>query len=198
MHTKTGFTLLELLVVVLIIGILVAVAFPQYQVAIDKAEYVQLMSDVDAVKKAEEIYFMANGDYTKDLHDLDIELMGYGDPDGRPSMEHSYWNNHCYNGHCGYLEMKGAIWRGVDQHNERKTQSNIFSNSGRSGALYYVYLDQAYAINGDNIIRPTDEKRMCIARDNHPRSHRVCKALGGKICHDKLMDNNYGNKYCLP
>ncbi|MDD6152858.1 MAG: type II secretion system protein [Elusimicrobia bacterium] len=69
-----GFTLIELLVVVLIIGILSAVALPQYQIAVAKARmsrFLPLMRSVDA---AQQTYYMANGEYSKDLHALDIEL----------------------------------------------------------------------------------------------------------------------------
>ena len=71
-----GFTLIELLVVVLIIGILSAVALPKYQVAVEKARVVEQMVLLDAVMKAQQIYYMANGVYTEDLSVLDIEVPG--------------------------------------------------------------------------------------------------------------------------
>ena len=73
-HTATaGFTLIELLVVVLIIGILSAVAVPQYQVAVLKSRYAQSQILADAFFRAEELYFLANGTYTLDFTDLDID-----------------------------------------------------------------------------------------------------------------------------
>ncbi|MBR3898872.1 MAG: prepilin-type N-terminal cleavage/methylation domain-containing protein [Elusimicrobiaceae bacterium] len=69
-----GFTLIELLVVVLIIGILSAVALPQYRVAVAKARVAEQMVLFDAVMKAQQIYYMANGTYTMDLTALDIQV----------------------------------------------------------------------------------------------------------------------------
>ena len=71
---KKAFTLIELLVVVLIIGILSAIALPQYQVAVKKSSLTKYMAVVRAMRDAEEAYYLANGSYTTDLMALDIGL----------------------------------------------------------------------------------------------------------------------------
>ena len=71
--TKKGFTLIEMLVVVLIIGILAAIAVPQYQKAVAKAELAQIISMVRSIKEAEEVYYLAHNQYTT-LDNLDVSI----------------------------------------------------------------------------------------------------------------------------
>ncbi|WP_428074736.1 type IV pilin protein [Candidatus Avelusimicrobium luingense] len=74
MRNNKAFTLIELLVVVLIIGILSAVALPQYQKTVWKSRSVQLQTAARSLATAQEAYFLANGEYANDFDVLDLSF----------------------------------------------------------------------------------------------------------------------------
>lgn len=58
---KKAFTLIELLVVVLIIGILAAIALPQYEKAVEKSRAAEALTMLSSMRKAIDVYIMTNG-----------------------------------------------------------------------------------------------------------------------------------------
>ena len=103
-RNNQAFTLIELLVVVLIIGILAAVAVPQYQKAVWKSRFTEMKNLASSFAEAEEVYYLANGKYTTSLDELDVTILRIkNDLCGSDS---------CYiymqNGRC-ILETRGGI-----------------------------------------------------------------------------------------
>ncbi len=149
---KKGFTLIELLVVVLIIGILAAVALPQYQQAVDKARYAELMSLVSTLAKAEEIYFMANGQYTDDFSELDISLPLERRVEGS-STDYVVGKNYYIS--CDFSHT---------------TSQYVYGKYMDAQVLYLIYLDHS----------STPGKRQCRShRENAERGEKICRSLGG-------------------
>ncbi len=78
-----AFTLIELLVVVLIIGILAAVALPQYKKAVYKSRYAKLELLAREYRQAAEAYYLSSGEWPTEFDVLAINPMGtVGTPTG--------------------------------------------------------------------------------------------------------------------
>jgi type IV pilus assembly protein PilA len=69
-HTRSGFTLVELLIVVVIIGILAAMAIPRFQSTKGKAYLASVKSDLKNLSTAEESFFYDHRTYSTDLDSL--------------------------------------------------------------------------------------------------------------------------------
>ena len=71
---RHGFTLVEVLIVVIIIGILAAIGIPQFAASIEKAKGGEARAGLGHVQTGEKVYFAENEYYTTNLADLDIAL----------------------------------------------------------------------------------------------------------------------------
>lgn len=74
MKIKSGFTLIELIVVIVIIGVLAGVALPSYRIQMLKVRNQEAIRALMAVWEAQKDYYRTNGAYTALLADLDVEF----------------------------------------------------------------------------------------------------------------------------
>ena len=133
-----GFTLIELLVVVLIIGILAGVALPQYQKAVAKARYTQMIAAGKSLKDAMELYYMGNGDYPFFWSDLDITYPGCSEGTGRYMLWCDKFAVDMFAGSNKNL----LFWDTYGIENGGREQSTA-EISSKSQATYTVWLDQS-------------------------------------------------------
>ncbi len=152
-NTKRGFTLIELLVVVLIIGILAAVAVPQYQKAVAKSRLTQLLVRADAIYKAAQVYYLANGEYSTDLRDLDLGIEVSGATYGKTTI-----SSH---------DHIGIIYNGDDAG----IRCALTHKDPQWGVI--LCTDYDYAI----IIRPATGKRYCRNRAKTKLAGEVCRSM---------------------
>lgn len=71
---NAGFTLVELLVVVLIVGILTAIALPMYNHAVVKSRFSSMIPSAKEIANAQELYYMEHGSYAREETALDVQV----------------------------------------------------------------------------------------------------------------------------
>ena len=69
-----GFSLMEVMIVVVIIGILVALAYPNLEKYLKRARQTEAKTNLSAIFTAQKIYFTLHQSYTKDINEIDLSL----------------------------------------------------------------------------------------------------------------------------
>ena len=145
---KKAFTLIEILVVVLIIGILAAIAVPQYQTAVDKSRFANLQYTAKSIQSAYENAKLLTGEYPNSFDKMDISF---------PEHQKSYWNGYqCVkfkDSHCCFGPY-------VKNHHEAQiicaTQEGIYAYS---------------------ILYGSNRRVVCAAEKNNTRAENLCKTI---------------------
>ena len=71
---RKGFTLVEVLIVVIIIGILAAIGIPQFADSIEKAKGGEARAGLGHLQTGEKVYYAEREVYSSTLGDLDVTL----------------------------------------------------------------------------------------------------------------------------
>ena len=153
-YFKKAFTLIELLVVVLIIGILAAIAVPQYQVAVGKTRAMNLYTLLKSFQKAEQVYYLTNGKYTQNADELDISY-----PAGSTRNVAIVT---CKNGTRIYF-LDTLVFAATD-----KVQLQVM----------YKHSEGTCWATDDKI-----SQQICASMGKKTNTSSTCSALGGKTCY---------------
>ncbi|MDR0291370.1 MAG: hypothetical protein LBI01_01040, partial [Elusimicrobium sp.] len=147
---KEAFTLMEIGVVVLIIGILAAIVIPIYTTAVDKSRFTNLMPSVKDIVNAEREYQYGSGAYTNNFQNLNISL---GDGQSASQDTVSLLN--------GTIQFKVVI------------EGDFIYVSGTDSRIknvYKQYLPDSPQFPGS---------RQCEAPQNDERANNLCLSLNG-------------------
>ena len=134
MRAKRGFTLVEILIVVVILGILAAIVVPQFTQASTEAKYNSLCSNLQSIRSQIELYKVQHNDNEPNEANFATQMMYCtdinGDTAATPSKERDYGNDIIYG---PYLERI--------PENPFNNDNDVTNDSDADGDIGWMYDD---------------------------------------------------------
>lgn len=180
---KKGFTLVELLVVIVIIAVLAAFGLPMYRTSVDEALGAEMLKMAQTVMGAQKEFAAKNGEglYTLNPNVLNVTLKGTADK-SKISLIH-------FNDFSLELQNEGVL--SDPDGNKKNTTTKIKIKISHSGLEILLFTN-------------APQYPVCLALNGteKERFEKVCLALGGRLrtASDTLVPNlsSYGTQYILP
>ena len=186
---QKGFTLSELVVVVLIIGILSAIALPQYKSVVARARYTDMRTAVDQLGEAMEAYALEHGHYVNQFSQLkDFSVNGWtvngnrlektknnGNLIARIDLSNVYTGDSIDDHKANFdptskdWAIEGALYDGKGNDDDE----NITNR-------YLLFLPHGFNRPGDLQCRSKVENSEKL-KQRHPNNH-LCDSIGGIAC----------------
>ena len=149
---KKGFTLMEMLATILIIGILAAIALPEYKTAVYNSRLSGVMTNVKSIANSLELYYLSMGKYPTDgLASLDMTING------------------CTVTNNVYSCSKGIVYAFGISDNDQPVGGFL---GEKQGLAYIQYLKEESVVTRRN-------QRECWADSSNELANRVCLNLDG-------------------
>ena len=149
---KKAFTLIELLIVVLIIGILSAVALPQYQVAVMKTKFMNMRSVARSYVRAAEAYHLETNEWA-----TSFSVLAVGTPGGTERVSSSH-SNACY--------TADQMWCCILENKDGYQSAGITCGS----ADHQIGYEYQFVNNSE----------YCYAKPDNNPAIQMCKSVTGK------------------
>ena len=184
MKNKLGFTMFELLVVVLIIGILAAIALPQYQKAVWKSKAAPLQSLISSIGKAGEYYYLVNGNYPTSFDEIDVEVTNTPITFVRKYGEAACWSNL-----IPYMLKRGNGFEVAFHHVGNMYSVAAYFTTGKYKCMGFVHV----FTTGVTSISPLEHKNLCASM--HTSNDCNSSQCGGDNFCGKIMNKKYKKYY---
>ena len=125
---RCGFTLMEILVGVLIIGILTAVAVPMYKRATLKSTFSTVIPPTQSLAAAQEVFYLNNGEYAESKDELDVTVNDTAQTTVTVSDKKNY--KYAVGTHSGVPGAKYLVY----QKNSKRFADNIHCEAAKTDA----------------------------------------------------------------
>lgn len=160
MKNTKGFTLLELLVVVLIIGILASIALPQYRKSVVKANFAEAFSNLRALAEASKACRLHKGEPCN-ISELDIDI-------GSLSCQFSYDDN------CAAVETDKFFYIGEDYSKDMSTEDTLVQAQYKKEDICICLTDSGFVLGQSNV---------CVSKEPSVDYSEILNIPQGEDCY---------------